>query len=81
VCIVVTRELSLSMVKGKALQLLVFYIVMSDDINVITLPVSTYINDDNYDACKTASIKILGREILPSAWALTCYIALLMSDC
>jgi hypothetical protein len=30
------------------------------------------VKDDNYDACKTANIKISGRQIL-TKWALTCY--------
>jgi hypothetical protein len=30
------------------------------------------VKDDNYDACKTANIKISGRQNL-AKWALTCY--------
>jgi hypothetical protein len=30
------------------------------------------VKDDNFDACKTANIKISGRQSL-AKWALTCY--------
>jgi hypothetical protein len=32
------------------------------------------VKDDNYDACRTANIKISGRDRSLAKWALTCYV-------
>jgi hypothetical protein len=44
---------------------------------ILTINVKTYhfklsVKDDNYDACKTANIKISGRQNL-AKWVSTCY--------
>jgi hypothetical protein len=41
-------------------------------INVKTYQFKVSVEDDNYDACKTANIKTLGRQN-HATWALACY--------